>query len=76
MSFSRYLSAIGAVLIFIGGATGISDLISPKISLLITLLGGAINIFTERLQGGLSSPSNRIEANEEFRKELREELKT
>jgi hypothetical protein len=65
MSGSRILSAIGAVLIFIGGAAGFADLFGPngvKIALALTIGGGAINLFTERIQGGASDPAVRAQA--------------
>lgn len=71
MSGSRYLSAIGAVLIFIGGATGLADVFGPnggKIALLITVAGGAINLFTERISGGVSVPEKRAQAAADDRK--------
>jgi hypothetical protein len=65
MSTSRILSAIGAALIFIGGFTGLADAFGPngsKVALLIACAGGAINVFTERLQGGASNPAVRAQA--------------
>jgi hypothetical protein len=55
MSGSRWLAALGAALIFIGGAAGIGDVIGTKYALLIAVAGGAINVFTERIQGGAST---------------------
>lgn len=62
MSTSRILSAIGAFLIFIGGAAGIADIVGAKLALFITIIGGGINVFTERLTGGVSIPAVRAEA--------------
>jgi UPF0716 family protein affecting phage T7 exclusion len=62
MSFSRILSAIGAAMIALGTAGGMGDIVGVKWALGIVALGGAIGVFTERLQGGVSDPVLRAEA--------------
>ena len=57
MSPSRFLSALGAALITIGTTTGLADAFGPrgtKYALIVVALGGAVNTFSERLQGGAS----------------------
>lgn len=55
MSFSRILSGLGAAAIAFGTAAGVGDVIGAKVALVIVAVGGALGVFNERIQGGLST---------------------
>lgn len=61
---SRIINALGLVTIIVGSleAGGAFDLMSPKVTAVVVIIGGIASSLNERLQGGLSNPEARAEA--------------
>ena len=75
----RLISALAMVSAFVGAlqASGFINLLPPKYSwlgLAVTALGLFVTGFSERVQGGASSPQVRAEAAGSDQKNAREEL--
>lgn len=48
---SRFLTALGALMVTFGGAAGIGEAINPKYALIIATAGAALTVFNDKLQG-------------------------